>query len=264
MKIGVLITARLKSSRLPFKLLNDLNGKMVIERVIDRAREIQNISEVVLCTSTNSQDRPLVDIAKKHGIYYFNGSEDDVLYRLLTAAQFYEMDYFINITADNPLFSVHYANLVADSLRREERDFIKITGLPLGTACYGLKTKAVELVCRFKELADTEIWGYLINRPEIFNVKEIEATAELYRPGLRLTLDYQEDYNLINKLYHNISFDHVLHLHNVMNYLENNSDLIKINAHCEQKQLDIKTRQMIDDMFASHRDEILSMKQLIY
>ena len=69
MKIGFLITARLKSSRLPFKILKDLNGKTVIERIIDRAKKIQNISEIILCTSTNSQDRPLVDIAKKIGTF---------------------------------------------------------------------------------------------------------------------------------------------------------------------------------------------------
>ena len=60
MKIGFLITARLKSSRLPLKILKDLNGKPVIERIIDRAKEIQGINEIVLCTSANPQDKQII------------------------------------------------------------------------------------------------------------------------------------------------------------------------------------------------------------
>ena len=93
MKIGFLITARLKSERLPLKIIKDLNGKTVIERLIDRIKEIKDITDIVLCTSTNSQDRPLVDIARGNNIYYFNGDEDDVLKRLLDAAKFYNLDY---------------------------------------------------------------------------------------------------------------------------------------------------------------------------
>ena len=68
LKIGFLITARLKSSRLPLKIIKDLNGKTVIERIIDRAKEIQGIYEIVLCTSPNPQDEPLINIAKKNNI----------------------------------------------------------------------------------------------------------------------------------------------------------------------------------------------------
>ena len=86
MKIGMLITARLKSTRLPKKLLLDINGKSLIERVIDRAKEVSGLERVILCTSNNPQDRPLVDLALKNGIPYFLGSEEDVLDRLNRAA----------------------------------------------------------------------------------------------------------------------------------------------------------------------------------
>jgi len=82
-KIGFLITARLKSKRLPLRILKDLQGKMVVERIIDRTKVVKDISDVVLCVSTNPQDKPLVDIAKKNFISWFRGDEDDVLKRLL-------------------------------------------------------------------------------------------------------------------------------------------------------------------------------------
>ena len=72
MKIGFLITARLKSSRLKLKLLKQLNGYTVIDRIIQRAKEVEECHEIILCTSKNNQDLPLVRIAQKNNIYYFN------------------------------------------------------------------------------------------------------------------------------------------------------------------------------------------------
>ena len=181
MKIGFLITARLKSTRLPLKILKDLNGKTVIERIIDRCKMVRNISEIVLCTSTNPQDKPLIDIAQNSGIYYFDGDEEDVLKRLFDAARLFGMDYFLSITADNPLFSIEYADLVSDCLKSNNSDFIRIEGLPFGAFVYGLKVKAVELVCKIKGIVDTEIWGALLDRPEIFKVETIQATGVLNR-----------------------------------------------------------------------------------
>ena len=65
MNIGFLITARLKSTRLKFKILKPLNGYSVIERVIQRAKQIKLCNDIVLCTSCLSQDLPLVTIAEK-------------------------------------------------------------------------------------------------------------------------------------------------------------------------------------------------------
>ena len=85
------------------------------------------------------------------------------------------MDYFVGITADNPLFSIYHANLICNKIKSDKTiDFIYTSGMPIGTNIYAIKTKALKTVCSIKKV-DTEIWGYLINRPEIFNVKEIKA-----------------------------------------------------------------------------------------
>ena len=89
MKIGFLITARLKSKRLKFKILKPLNGFSVIDRVIQRAKRIKNCSDIVLCTSRLNQDLPLIRSAINNGIYYYNGSADDVLKRLLDATELF-------------------------------------------------------------------------------------------------------------------------------------------------------------------------------
>jgi len=264
MKIGFLITARLKSTRLPFKIIKDLNGKTVIERLIDRAKEIKDISEIILCTSTNPQDKPLVDVAQENNIYYFNGDENDVLIRLLDAAKFFDLEYFLGTTADNPLITIHYSNLIVDEIERNHYDFIKIEGLPLGVATYGMKVKALETVCKVKTIVDTEIWGYLIDRPEIFDVKTIKVKGKLNRPELRFTLDYNEDYELLNNIYSNVPFEKVLNLHNLIDYLDKNPEIAKINQKCVQLDLDEKTKEEIDRNYKEKLEEIKRIKNGIY
>ncbi|SVE13687.1 uncharacterized protein METZ01_LOCUS466541, partial [marine metagenome] len=132
MNIGFLITARLKSTRLKKKILLPLNGYTVIERIIQRAKQVVEGEKVVLCTSTVHQDLPLVETAIKNNIYYFNGHPDDVLQRLLNAAEFFSFDFFIGITADNPLFSIHHANIIKDMLTRDPSlDYVYTTGMPI-------------------------------------------------------------------------------------------------------------------------------------
>ncbi len=264
MKIGFLVTARLKSSRFPFKIIKDLNGKTVVERIIDRAKQIHDIAEIVLCTSPNPQDSPLIEIADKNDISWFLGDEDDVLKRLLDAAKLHELDYFLGITADNPLFSIDYSNMIIEQIKTGGHDFIKVHGLPLGAATYGMNVKALETVCEIKTVVDTEIWGYLINRPELFDIETIEVEKKLDRPELRFTLDYPQDYEFIKNIYENIPFEKAIALGSVMDYLDANPEVIKINQMCVQKDLDEKTKEVINSFYVEKADEIKKIKARIY
>lgn len=264
MKIGFLITARLKSTRLPLKVIKDLNGKTVMERVIERAKAVRGLSEVVVCTSRNPQDLALVDIARKCDVYYYNGDEDDVLRRLLDAAKLFELDYFIGITADNPLATIRYSEMIVDKIKETEADFIKLQGLPLGCATYGIKVKAMETVCAIKTVIDTEIWGRLIDRPEVFDVRTIEVDGKMNQPGLRLTLDYQEDYELFDNIYRNVAGDEVLDLEDVIDYLDDHPEVTSMNKHCVQMVLDEQLQLEIDRCYAENIEKIRQIKKRIY
>ena len=95
MNIGFLITARLKSTRLPRKVLLPLNGFTVIERVIQRAKQVVDPKKVVLCTSSKFQDKPLVEKATQNNINCFKGHPDDVIERLTRAAKYFGYDYIL-------------------------------------------------------------------------------------------------------------------------------------------------------------------------
>jgi len=264
MKIGFLITARLKSSRLPLKLLLDLNGKSVFERVVERCKLVSNIDEIILCTSNNPQDKPLIDAALKNDIYYYLGNEEDVLQRLSDAATFFDLDYIINITGENPLFSIYHANLVVNMAKQEKYDFIHIKGLPIGCAVYGIRPEALKVVCEIKEEIDTEIWGPLINRPELFKVKEIEIDYFLNKPDLRITTDYYEDYMFIQAIYNFFSTDQIPSLTSVMKILNENPELTEIHSMRKQAALPLEITNKINKFYSENREKVLALKEKYY
>ena len=265
MNIGFLITARLKSKRLKFKILKSLNGYSVIERIIQRAKKVKKCKEIVLCTSYFNQDLPLVKTAIESGIYYYNGSPEDVLDRLFHAATLYKMDYFIGITADNPLFSIYHANLISKIITSEQDlDFIYTTGMPIGANIYAINTKALKTVCSIKEEVDTEIWGYLINRPEIFNIKEIKVDNQYKSQDYRMTLDEINDYKFFSQLYDKFPKDEVIDLLDAYKCLEKNPEIAKINSNVIQKDLDQKTKQRINNFYKKNNFKILQLKKKIY
>ena len=265
MKIGFLITARLKSSRLNLKLLLPLNGYTVIDRVIQRAKSVIECDDIVLCTSNSNQDLPLARISKENDIYYFNGHPDDVLQRLLDASLLFNLDYFIGITADNPLFSIYHANLLIDTVQQNPSfDFVYTDGMPIGINIYAMNVKALKTVCAIKKQVDTEIWGYLIKRPEIFNVQEIKATQEFTRNNYRLTLDEFDDYCLFRAIYNEFPKDAVVDVLDAYDVLDSNPDIAGMNTHVVQRDLDEDVKIAIDNYYKQNRDEILKIKEDIY
>ena len=265
MNIGFLITARLKSTRLKFKVLKDLNGYSVIERVIQRAKKVKGCNDIVLCTSYLSQDLPLVRSSIKNDIFYYKGSPEDVLQRLLDAAELFQMDYIIGITADNPMFSIHHANVITDMFKANNNlDYIYTTGMPIGVNIYGIKTKALKTVCSIKEEIDTEIWGYLINRPEIFNVKEVVADDEYRRENYRMTLDEINDYKFFVQLYSMFPKDGVIDLLDAYRCLQENPDMAATNNMVIQKDLDEDMKKRISKFYEDNKNTVIDLKNSVY
>ncbi len=265
MKIGFLITARLKSTRLKFKILKPLNGHSVIERVIQRAKKVKGCSDIVLCTSTTKQDLPLSKIAKENKIQCYKGHPEDVLQRLLDAAKLFHMDYFIGITADNPLFSIYHAKMILEKIRFNKNiDYIYTYGMPIGLNTYGISTKALKLVCSVKKEVDTEIWGYLLNQPKIFNIKKIKVEKKYQNKNYRLTLDEVKDYELFKKIYKNFPADEVIDILEVFSFLKKNPKIPLINNMVIQRDLDKKIKRKISEFYLNNQDMILNIKKNIY
>ncbi|MEZ4808483.1 MAG: 3-deoxy-manno-octulosonate cytidylyltransferase [Flavobacteriales bacterium] len=249
MRIGFLITARLRSTRLRRKLLLPLDDSTVIGKVIERAVSVPGMDQVVLCTSDLPDDDELEIIASEAGIGCFRGSPEDVLQRLRDACHAHGFDGFVGITGENPLFHPPHCEMARDHLIKGA-DLVRFTGLPIGCAPYGVGLAALRTICDLKEEVDTEIWGYLLNRPEIFDVHDIQAEPALQYPDIRVTIDYPEDLELIRALFS--SLPGMPALQEVIAMLRSDPKLERINATRAQADLPSDVKQRLDAFFSAN------------
>ena len=104
MKVAAIIQARYGSSRLPGKILMDLCGKPVLQRVIERVRRSKYVNEVFVVTSIGRENLPVLRLCADLGVRVFAGAEDDVLDRYYQLAKLVKPDYIVRVTADCPCF----------------------------------------------------------------------------------------------------------------------------------------------------------------
>lgn len=241
MKTAITITARMKSKRLPLKVLRLINNTPLIEHLINRLKTSKLADMIILCTSTNKQDEILIDYAEKLGVNWFKGDEIDVLLRLYEAAKAFSVDFIASTTADNPLTDPIYIDKIFQRFQEKNADYITIQNLPLGTFSYGVKVNALEHVIQRKKEANTEIWGvYFENTPSI-KKEIIIVEEELCHPEYRLTVDTAEDLELMREVFSRLqSKNEVFSLRDVVYLLTNNPELQEINReNVQKKALDI-------------------------
>ncbi len=259
MKTAVLITARLKSERLPRKVLLPIHGKPMISHMIDRLKTSRRADRIILCTSPLPEDNPLVDIAQKEGIEYFRGHPEDVLRRLTDAARWFEVDLVINCTADNPFVDAVYLDRLADFHLEEENDYSFTEGLPWGTFGWTLSTSAMERACLIKDETDTEVWGGYFTETGLFRWGILRADPDDYQPDLRLTVDTPEDFELVTRIFDELYRPgEVFSLQQIIELCRRRPDLTAINAHIKQKRpkpIRVREKALTDDPVPFSRSE---------
>ena len=202
MKSSILITARLKSTRLPYKVIKPIHETEMIVHMLDRLKLADHPQEIIICTSGVAQDDPLVEIAAKEGVKCFRGDPDDVLLRLTDAAVENQVDVVINCTADNPFVDPIYIDKLYEFHLQQKNDFTKIEGLPWGTFSYAINTEALKEACEIKLEKDTEVWhGYFMDTGH-FKWSALGVTDEaVLWPELRLTVDTPEDFEMTTRVF---------------------------------------------------------------
>jgi len=236
MRIGFLITGRMKSTRLPLKLTLKIFDREMIALMTDRLKQSEILDEIIIATSTNSQDDVLEEIAIREEIGFFRGSEDDVVERLYGASVKYSLDYMINITADCPLVGYDLLPLLMDAYRKTDADLITCLNLPHGAFFYGIKPYAMKKVLSIKDTIDTEVWGGYFTDTGLFNCIELEVPDELTGKGHRWTLDYQEDFDFFETLYHAYGKEIIqATTAEIVNFLDERPEIVAINKDAHRK-----------------------------
>lgn len=223
-KIVATIEARMTSSRLPGKVLMEFCGKSNLEHIVERLRRSHYIDEVVVATTTNEQDAPVVELCKKIGCEFYRGSEDDVLVRVLDAAKSVNADMIVEITGDCPVIDWRHADYLIEHFFDGSYDYasnVVERTFPRGFDTQVFPVEVLERVNQLtKDPTDHEhVSLYIYRHPEIFRLYNWKAPVEVNHPEMEITLDTKEDYELIKEIYEKLypdnkdfSCEEVVHL----------------------------------------------------
>ena len=112
-----MIQARCGSTRLPNKVLKDLCGKPALQRMIERVQKSKTVDEVMVITSIEKNNLPILKLCSEIGIRVGVGSENDVLDRYYQTAKLIKPEYVIRLTADCPCFDAELLDQAISSMR---------------------------------------------------------------------------------------------------------------------------------------------------
>lgn len=235
-KILASIEARMTSSRLPGKvLMESLPNVSMLEYMINRVKKSKLIDDVVIATTDNKEDNPIVELCKKINIKYFRGSEDDVLLRVLKTHKYFKSDIIVELTGDCPLIDFKLMDKIIKIYIQNNYDYVSNSherSYPDGFDVQVFSTNLLDKVSLLtNNLYDRENVSSYIYRSGKYKTYAIIAEPDLFWPDLRVTLDDVGDYlllkNIINKMH--ADFDYNYHVIDVVNYIKNNPDLLKLN-----------------------------------
>ncbi len=239
MRTIAIVQARLSSSRLPSKVLMDIAGKPMLDRVLDRLGHACTLDKVVVATSTDPSDDPLADHCRMLGIPHYRGPLQDVLGRFVVAARSERADVVVRITADCPLIDPLLVDAVVSLRARRGADYasnVQVRRFPRGLDVEAFTAGALYRADREgREPHHREhVTPYLYEDPARFALASLVGRDD--QGHHRWTVDTQEDLALVRALYERVRPD-AAGWRDVLSVLEREPALASLNAHVEQKAI---------------------------
>jgi spore coat polysaccharide biosynthesis protein SpsF (cytidylyltransferase family) len=212
----ILITqARTGSTRLPGKVLKEINGKSLLHIHLDRLKKCKSVSEIIVATTTNSEDQIIFEKAIEWGFSASKGSESDVLDRFYQAVKDKKAEWIVRVTSDCPLIDPVLVDNVIDFVQENDKDYgsnTLIENFPDGQDIEVFKFSALEKAWKnAKFLSEREhVTPYIINNT---NVKGGNLFSAINYPcdfdfsKIRMTVDEIRDFELIKILINDLGID---------------------------------------------------------
>lgn len=239
MKTLAIIQARMGSTRLPGKVMQDLAGEPMLVRVVNRTRRAQMIDEVIVATTDLAQDDVLEQLCTDRHWLCFRGSENDVLDRYYQVARAFGADVVVRITSDCPLIDPEVVDQVVRAYQASPQVDYTSNTLPPRTFPRGLDTEVFgfDLLERLWK-QDTNpatrehVTQYVYKNLDQFQTRGVTHSEDLSH--WRWTVDTLEDLAFVRKIYAHFEND-TFSWREVLALLAQHPQWHAINAHVQQK-----------------------------
>jgi spore coat polysaccharide biosynthesis protein SpsF len=227
-RIGALIPIRLTSERLPAKAIREICGRPVVHHLLDRvcaSRYIDDPKRVVVCTTEDSSDDPLVSIVESFGASVFRGSRDDIIQRFHDAMAAFDLDAVIQVDGDDPLTD-------------PDLGIVTCEGLPLGTASKSFSRSAMNKVMQHYRSGQNDTgFIYFFTKTGLFKTGTVKVMGpEHVNDKIRLTLDYEEDFALFTRIFETLYRPGVVFgLSEVVELARRQPEIMEINGNLNEQ-----------------------------
>lgn len=227
---GIIIQARLGSSRLPRKVILKVQGQPMICHLINRLKKIKIVT--ILATTKKKEDQVLINIAKNKKIDYFAGNTNDVLNRYYFAAKKYQIDPIIRITADCPLMDYKLIKKMLKFYEENNYDYVSNTIIPTfpdGLDIEIFSFKILQIANKNAKIKSERehVTPYIKKNSKKFRLYNFKSKKDFSH--IRLTVDKKNDLKLIKIIYKEFLSKTNFELKNILLFLQNNPNLLKIN-----------------------------------
>jgi spore coat polysaccharide biosynthesis protein SpsF len=242
-RVVVSIEARMTSTRLPGKVLKQCMGKSMMELMVERVRRSETIDDIIIATTTNATDDPLELLAHKLNVSIHRGSENDVVQRVVDAHRNAGSEIVVQLTGDCPLIDPEVIDVLVRFYRMNKFDYVSnavVRSYPIGldTQVSSFQILEQSLQLAVSECDHEHLYATIYKRPEQFNLYHFVAPHELIWPELRLTLDTQEDFNLICSVFEALyPKNNAFRTIDIIRYLKNNPQVVELNQYIPSKGL---------------------------
>jgi len=195
-KIGAIVQVRMSSQRYPGKVLHEVNGKPLLEYLLERLGHCDYLDDVVVATSVDDSDTPVADYCRQNSLAYHRGPLDNVSARFKEVLDLYKFDAFIRVNGDSPLLDQKIIEKGINIFMGG--DFDLITNIfprsyPKGQSTEILRSSIYRDVCiRIKEDEEQEhLTRYYYNHPEEFKIQNFTLPKDLSH--IQLSVDTCQD-----------------------------------------------------------------------
>jgi len=238
--IGIIIQARLGSTRLPQKMVIPFyDQKGILEVLLERINGFNFKIPVILATTTNSNDKTLVKIANQKGVETYCGSEENVLNRFIDAAEHYKLSKVVRICADNPFLDMNALQYLIGAFDKIDVDYwcyVKQDNTPTIKTHFGFWAEGVrtETLNRIAELTDEKLYkehvtNYIYLHPDIFSILNNPIPKNIEDKNIRLTIDTSADFENARIIYAEVIRQQIpFKAESISNFVSLNSNWMKI------------------------------------
>ena len=245
-KVGIIIQARMGSTRLPGKVLKLLDkGEKVLDVLIKRMKLCKKVDEIIIATTPGKLNSLIIDVTKTHNVSHFIGSEKNVLERYYEAAKQHNLDIVIRVTSDCPFVDpklmdemiIFYKNNNFDYVRNVDQSTNFVRGFEIEIFGFNVLEKIFSLA--EKDLEREHVTYYIYTHPEIFTMYSYNLNNLKKFANLRLTIDEKDDLLMCREVYKKLkekgkSID--FSVFDIYDIIEENPELMDINKNLVRKK----------------------------